>query len=179
MAKIVCPLSFLEATYLRVQTMCRIGVYLNYVDKRYHQALLAKQVRDSEFEKAVHERLERAEKEKQTAVELAEANLTNRLQERAVQKDTEINRSKGKLKSREMAKELAVKEVARALEKERDDLARDLEAKKTEQKLLESSLKETHKTEIKSKGDMIAYYKDLKAKLSTKMVGETPVIGVS
>lgn len=134
---------------------------------------ILKQVRDREFEEAVHERLELAKKEKQTAVELAEANLTNRLQEGAAQKDTEIERLKEELKSREIAKELAVKEVAGALEKERDDLARDLEAKKAEQKLLESSLKETHKAEIRSKDEMIAYYKDLKAKLSTKMVGET------
>ena len=131
------------------------------------------QVRTREFEEALHERLELGEKEKRTAVELAEANLTNKLQKDASQKDAEIERLKEELKSREIAKELAVKTAASALEKERDDLARDLEAKKAEQKLLESTLKEAHKAEIKSKDEMIAYYKDLKAKLSTKMVGET------
>ena len=39
--------------------------------------------------------------------------------------------------------------------------------------MLESSLKQTHSTELKSKEELIAYYKDFKTKLSTKMVGET------
>lgn len=134
---------------------------------------ILKQVRDREFEETLHERLKLWEKEKQSAVELAEANLTNQLQKDAAHKDAEIERLKEELKSREIAKELAVKEVASALEKERDVLARDLEAKGTEQKLLESTLKDAHKAEIKSKDEMIAYYKDFKAKLSTKMVGET------
>jgi hypothetical protein len=124
-------------------------------------------------QKFLESSLKEAEKEKRTAVELAEATLTNRLQEGAALKDTEIERLKGELRSSEILKELAVKEVAGGLEKERDDLARDLEAKKAEQKFFESSLRETHQAEIRSKDEMIAYYKDLKAKLSTKMVGET------
>ena len=133
--------------------------------------------RDLQLKKAEQKLLEStlqdANKEKLTAVALAEANLTNQLQKDAGRKDAEIGRLKEELKSREIAKELAVKKVASALEKERDDLARDLEAKETEQKLLDSTLREAHKAEIKSKDEMIAYYKDLKAKLSTKMVGET------
>jgi len=68
---------------------------------------ILKQVRDREFDQAVHERLELAETEKRTAVELAEATLTNRLQEGAARKDTEIERLRGELKSSEIAKELA------------------------------------------------------------------------
>jgi hypothetical protein len=134
---------------------------------------ILKQIRDREFDKALHERLELAEKEKNTAIELAEAKVTNKLDKEAAKKDAEIQRLKAELKSTEVATKLAVKEAVGAIEKERDDLARNLEAKANEQKLLESAQRETHAADLKLKDEQIAYYKDLKAKLSTKMVGET------
>lgn len=174
---------------------------------------ILKQVRDSEFDKALHERLALAEKEKKAEIELAESRVTGKLEKEAAKKDAEIERLKQELKSSEIAKEsavdlaeakaestlkeeeakknveierlkqelkstevatqLAVREAVSAVEKERDDLARNLEAKTTEQKLLESALKEAHTAELKAKDEQIAYYKDFKAKLSTKMVGET------
>jgi hypothetical protein len=174
---------------------------------------ILKQVRDPEFDKALHEQLALAEKEKKTAIELAEAKVASKLEREAAKKDAEIEMLKSELKSTEVAKEtavdlaeakaestlkeeaakkgaeidllkaeikstevatqLAVKEAVSAVEKERDALARDLEAKATEQKLLESMLKEAHTAELKSKDEQITYYKDLKVKLSTKMVGET------
>ena len=134
---------------------------------------ILKQVRDSEFDKALHERLALAEKEKKTAIELAETKVTNKLEKEAAKKDTEIQRLKSELKATEVETKLAVKDAVSAVEKDRDNLARNLEAKTTEQKLIESALKEAHTAELKSKDELIAYYKDLKAKLSTKMVGET------
>jgi len=134
---------------------------------------ILKQVRDPEFNKALHEQLALAEKEKKTAIELAEAKVTSKLEREAAKKDAEIDLLKAEIKSTEIATQLAVKEAVSAVEKERDALARDLEAKATEQKLLESVLKEAHTAELKSKDEQIAYYKDLKVKLSTKMVGET------
>jgi hypothetical protein len=136
-------------------------------------AEILKQVRDPEFDKVLHEQLALAEREKMTAIELAEAKLTSKLEREAAKKDGEIERLRAEIKSTEMARQLAVNEAVSAVEKERDNLARNLEAKATEQKLFESVLKEAHTTELKSKDEQIAYYKDLKAKLSTKMVGET------
>jgi hypothetical protein len=68
---------------------------------------------------------------------------------------------------------LELNEALATLQKERDDLRRDLETKEVEQKLLETSLKEKYETQIKDRDDAIERLKDLKAKLSTKMVGET------
>lgn len=124
-------------------------------------------------QKALQAQLGEARKEKQTAVELAEANLTNKLQAKTAEKAAEIARLKEELKSRDIAEQLAVNEAVGVLEKERDRLARDISAKETEQKLLESTLKDKHAVELKSRDEMISYYKDLKAKLSTKLVGET------
>ncbi len=88
-------------------------------------------------------------------------------------KAAEIAELKSKLAAVETEKKLAVTEAVGKVEKERDTLANELRAKDTEQKLLESSLKETFAHELKTKDEMIAYCKDMKAKLSTKMVGET------
>lgn len=135
---------------------------------------LARDVSAKNTEKErLESKLEEASNDKVIAVELAEAKITNRLQKDVAQKDSEIERLKEELKARDLAKQIAVMEAVNVVTKERDDLARDLSAKDTEQKLLESALKGTHAAEIKSKDEMIAYYKDLKAKLSTKMVGET------
>jgi hypothetical protein len=128
--------------------------------------------KDIEIER-LKEELKASETAKQTAVDLAETKITSTLKEEASQKVTEIERLKEQLKSTEVEKQLAVKEAVTSVEKQRDDLARNLEAKETEQKLLASTLKDAHKTEIKSKDEQIAYYKDLKVKMSTKMVGET------
>ena len=136
-------------------------------------ANILKQVRNSEFDKALYERLELAEKEKKTAIELAESKITSKLEKEAATTVAEIERLKAELKSTEVVTQLAVKEAVSAVEKERDDLARNLETKTTEQKLLESALREAHTAELKAKDEQIAYYKDFKAKLSTKMVGET------
>jgi len=59
------------------------------------------------------------------------------------------------------------------VEKERDGLTSELKTKDTEKELLENSLVNKYETQLKSKDEMIEYYKDMKAKLSTKMVGET------
>ncbi len=134
---------------------------------------ILKQVRDGEFQKELHERLELLEKDKESAVKLAEANAKNELQEQVSKKDTELAELKAKIGAFETQKKLAVTEAVNRIEKERDELAGELKSKETEKELLERSLKEKFDVELKSKDEAIAYYKDMKARLSTKMVGES------
>ena len=134
---------------------------------------ILKQVRDHEFENALHERVESLEKETQTAIQLAEAITKNELQADTAKKDAEIAALKASVRASETEKTLAVTQAVTIVEKQRDDLAYQLKFKDTETQILESSLKASFETELKSKDEMIAYYKDMKAKLSTKMVGET------
>ena len=89
---------------------------------------ILKQVRDGDFEKQLHERLELAEREKQGAIALAEANVTNALQKAAAAKDTEIQALKAQLDAGEVARKLAVTEALGAVSKERDALANELKA---------------------------------------------------
>ena len=69
---------------------------------------ILKQVRDGEFEQALHERLELAEREKQGAIALAKAEVTNALQKAAAAKDTEIQALKAQLDAGEVERKLAV-----------------------------------------------------------------------
>jgi len=147
-------------------------------------AEILKQVRDHEFEQVLQERLEAAEKEKSSAVELAQEKTKSELRTEFVKlqkemselqsvKNAEIAKLESRLELTETEKKLALTEAVSKIEKERDELASRLQGKDTETKLLESSLKDKYETELKSKDELIAYYKDMKAKLSTKMVGET------
>lgn len=163
---------------------------------------ILKQVRNQEFDKELHERLELLEQDKENAVKLAEANAKNASQvefakkeielaelkaqrdalvgELKAEKDAEIARLQARIESAATEKKLAVTEAVTKVEKERDELAGELKNKDVEKQLLETSLKEKFATELKTKDDIIrlkdeeiALRKDMKVKLSTKMVGET------
>ena len=163
---------------------------------------LLKQVRDHQFEEEILNRLAFAEKEKESAVKLAEANVRNALQENLSKKDRELSELKAqsemalaeklnkkdaeiaqlraRMESVEVEKKLAVNEAVQKVEKERDHLANDLKTKELEKQNLESSLKHQFTTELQNKDAIIKYkdeeisrVKDMKLKLSTKMLGET------
>lgn len=181
---------------------------------------ILKQVRDSEFEQQLHERLELAEKDKRNAVELAKNKVGSDMQKAAAAKDAEIQELKAKLDAGEVTRKLAVTEALSAVEKERDALTNELvqakqdnqaasklaEAKlganevaqklaiteavsevekerdelknglkqaELEKQLAEKSLKDKYETQIKDRDDAIERLRDMKARLSTKMVGET------
>lgn len=95
---------------------------------------ILKQVRDSDFEKQLNERLELAEQDKLNAIKLAKAELANELQKAASAKDAEISKLKARLDAAEVEKELAVTNAVISVEKERDSIANDLEQAKLEKK---------------------------------------------
>lgn len=117
--------------------------------------------------------IERLKAELKSSAEIIQAKVVGAFKDESNKKDIEIARLKEELKSADITKQLALKEALGTVEKQRDDLKRDLEAKETEKKLLESSLKEKYETQIKDRDDAIERLKDMKTKLSTKMVGET------
>ena len=88
---------------------------------------ILKQVRDGDFDKQLHERLELAEREKRDAIALAEAKLANELQGASARKDAEIQALQAQLAAGEVARKLAVTEALGAVSKERDGLANELE----------------------------------------------------
>ena len=134
---------------------------------------ILKQVRNSEFDKELHKRLELAEQDKNNAVEIAQAKAGSEMQQATAAKDAEIQKLKAELKAGDMARQLAVAEALKTVEKERDALANNVKQLKLEKQLSEQSLKEKYETQVKDRDDAIERLKDMKARLSTKMVGET------
>ena len=95
------------------------------------------------------------------------------LQKAAATKDAEIQRLLAKLDAIDVAQKLAITEAVSVVEKERDELKSGLERAALEKQLAETSLKDKYETQIKDRDDAIERLRDMKARLSTKMVGET------
>ncbi|MCC6767659.1 MAG: DUF2130 domain-containing protein [Bacteroidia bacterium] len=165
-------------------------------------AAILKQVRDHQFEEELMKRLELAEKEKENTVKLTEVRLKSAFQEDLAKKnqellalkalneqkiaelfaskETEIAVLKTRIENAETEKKLALTEAVQKIEKQRDELAYHLKNKDNEKLLLEKSLIEKFTNDLKTKDDIIrlkeeeiALRKDMKLKLSTKMIGET------
>lgn len=147
-------------------------------------ANILKQVRDSEFEKQLQERLELASKEKQNAIELTKEKIINQMRDDASKKIKEASESlaerdkmiaqlKAQIDSNEMKEKLAINEAVNNIEKERDELKNNLKEVQLKSELAENSLKDKYETQIKDRDDAIERLKDMKARLSTKMIGET------
>jgi hypothetical protein len=117
--------------------------------------------------------LKQAKHDKQSASELADVKRSRELQEAAATKDAEIQDLKAKLDAGEVARKLAITEALSSVEKERDELKNGLERVVLEKQLEEKSLKDKYETQIKDRDDAIERLRDMKARLSTKMVGET------
>ena len=135
---------------------------------------VAEALRSMEKERdALVNELEKAKHDKTAASELAEAKLVSELQMAAATKDAEIQGLKATLDSIEVAQKLAIAEALSAVEKERDELKSGVERIELEKQLAEKSLKDKYETQIKDRDDAIERLRDMKARLSTKMVGET------
>lgn len=148
---------------------------------------IVRQVRDKEF----FNEMERREKES-AAMRKKEFELIQMqdAQKRAAEiakkeaelsvKERQIAELRAKLEASETAKKLA---VAEAVEKKNEELSRktseiaelkgELKSKETESQLSEKSLKEQYESKLKLKDEQIEYYKDFKARQSTKMIGES------
>jgi hypothetical protein len=122
---------------------------------------------------ALANELGQAKYDKQAASELAEARLLNELQRIAATKDADIQGLKAKLDAIEVAQKLAITEAVSKVAKERDEMKSGLARAELERQLAEKSLKDKYETQIKDRDDAIERLRDMKARLSTKMVGET------
>ncbi|MFZ4797790.1 MAG: DUF2130 domain-containing protein [Bacteroidia bacterium] len=126
------------------------------------------------------QKLEKEKEEKDKEIIHLKANSELKLSEQLAAKETLVADMKAQLDKAEIEKKLLVTEAIQKIEKERDSLANDIKLKETEKQLLEISLSEKHTAELKAKDDIIKYKdeeialrKDMKQKLSTKMIGET------
>ena len=150
-------------------------------------AQLARQVRDSEFDKELRRREQELLARQESELDLARLRQEQAYQKTLRDKDEaiaqsarEAERLRERLESSETEKKLAVAEAvqrqAQALsegEKRILTLENELAARETESRLKEKSLQEQYEEKLKSKDEQIEYYKDFKARQSTKMIGES------
>lgn len=102
-----------------------------------------------------------------------ESRLEKKYSEELNKKVIEITELKNEIKLKDTEKELALKDIVNEKDKEIDSLNTKLESNKTEYLVKEQSLKDKYEEKIKDKDEQIAYYKDFKARQSTKMIGES------
>lgn len=150
-------------------------------------AQIIQQVRDIEFEKELKRREEELRRMKESELKLSRLEQEGRFERQLSAKETELaekEKELGQLKNRlsgtEFEKKLAVSEAVQEKEKEISrkateitELKSRLSNQETESRLKEQSLQKQYEDRLKLKDEQIEYYKDFKAKQSTKMVGES------
>lgn len=164
------------------------------IDEKQYDSIV-KQVRDSEFKNEIATRQEQYEKDKNQAIKLAENELEKKLSMMLKEKDLEITKLNEELKSKkqledslventkiktaneykeEIAKlNIKIKELENEKDKNISSLKSQLELDSKEYALKEKNIKDVYENKLKDKDEMIAYYKDMKARQSTKMIGES------
>lgn len=150
-------------------------------------AQIVKQIRDKEFNKEIENREKILRQNNENDLVVAKLEQEKEFNDELSKKDSEIAKKQleiEKLKSQisniETEKKLAITEAVQEKEKEISEkvskiveLEGKLEGKETESKLKEKSLTEQYEGKLKLKDEQIEYYKDFKARQSTKMVGES------
>ena len=123
---------------------------------------IVNQVKNAEFESELNRRMKEAEK-------------LSRMEKEAElgKKDSEIARLQEQLKSIAMSKQLEFVEQMNAKDNEIARLKNEVANKDNEALLREKNMKDNYDLQLKQKQDLIDYYKDMKTRLSTKMVGES------
>lgn len=118
-------------------------------------------------------RIQSSEEEKKQAVQSTKAEV----EKEYTSKISELTLSKTKLendlKLKDTENKLAVEQAISAKDKTIDSLSNELSLKEKEFQLKETSMKESYESKLKDKDEQIAYYKDFKARQSTKMIGES------
>jgi len=169
----------LQDDRIHTASLARKDEELSAKDRRI--AELQAQVDAGELEKtlAVSQAIERRNQEVSTETRKYSASLSQKDEEIAA-RDQKIIELQAKLDASETAKRLA---VAEAIEKKNEEISQknseivklnsDLAVQATENRLHEKSLKEQYEDKLKLKDEQIEYYKDFKARQSTKMIGES------
>lgn len=156
-----------ESTILELRSQLSAG-------KTEQELAVSKAVTSLEKERdELLSQLRQAEKEKTTAVELTEQKIGNSLRTELQEQKSIIQELRLQLEAKEVSQRLAITEAVSAVEKERDTLKHRIDQAALDKKVAEQALKEKYEAQLKDRDDAIERLKDLKAKLSTKMVGET------
>ena len=134
---------------------------------QYSQALAQKEAQIAEL---AHQ-LANHEKDNQLAL----ANLSGSLKSELAEKSRQITELQSQNLAQRMSleRELAIREALAAKERELTELATQLQLRDSQNQLAQNALRERYEIQLKHKDEEVAFYKDFKARQSTKMVGES------
>ena len=122
---------------------------------------------------ALKNQLVNPQRDRDAAEKLAEVQRAKELQDANRQKEEEIQALKAQLQAKQVEQQLAVTQAVNLIEKERDQLNSQLSQAQMEKEISQNALKEKYEQQIKDRDEAIERLKDMKARLSTKMLGET------
>lgn len=142
------------------------------IDEKDYESIV-KQIRNHEFEEEIQRREKEFTKEKNNELEKLENKLNFKNTIELSNKDMEIEKLKNQIKQSDTENKLALKDAIQEKEIEISNLKKQIELNEKEYQIKEQNLKESHEKEIKTKDQEIELYKDMKLKLSTKMIGES------
>lgn len=153
------------------------------IDEQYYDSIV-KQIRDHEFEKQILDREKAFKIEKENSIKIAENEIEKKYQSELSKQNEELLKLKNIIENDNNNKKLEIenvkkdadfkyKEEINKLNLHIKDLENKLNVSDKEYEIKEKSVKEKYEIEIKQKDELIEYYKDFKAKQSTKMIGET------
>lgn len=149
----------------------KCGTTIKVDENDYNE--IVKQVRDDEFKSAVQEREMYIKTEMKAAAEKEKVELENKKQAEIAKLNADIITLKGELKAKQAENNLAIKEAVFKKDSEISKLQDQLNYNMKDFELEKKKLKENYENKLKEKEEQVAYYKDLKTKMSTKLVGET------
>jgi len=109
----------------------------------------------------------------QTEKELAKAKIEQANAEQLAKLQEEITKLKAQNAEKELEKQLELTNALAQKDQELTKLQSTIDLQEKEKELAQNNLKETYENKLKQKDETIAFYKDFKAKQSTKMVGES------
>lgn len=128
---------------------------------------LTKQVTERDLE------ITNLKNELKTKEEQTQSKLEQEYKDELNKKDLEISELKNKIKLQESKNELEIQKAITEKDKRISDLSSELVVKSKEFELKQNSIKDSYESKLKVKDEQIAYYRDFKAKQSTKMIGES------
>ena len=171
------------------------------IDEKDYDSIV-KQIRNHEFDEEIARREKEFSKEKDSELEILKKDLTlknnisladkdreiDKLKSDLEKKELEVSKSfdleitkrdkeiqqlKNDLKQKESDYKLELKDIVQTKTDEINKLNTQIKLNEKEFQLKEQVLKETYESKLKNKDDEIQLYKDMKMKLSTKMIGES------
>lgn len=142
------------------------------IDEKDYDSIV-KQIRDGEFNAEIKRREEELRKYTKSEIDSLKEKLDFEKKSELSNKEIEIERLKNQIRQSEIENKYALKEAVQEKENKIVNLENKIELSQKEYQLKEQNLIDIHAREIKAKEQEIELYKDMKLKLSTKMVGET------